>query len=192
MVDQRIDQRPCPVSCSGMNHKSGLLVDDNEIIILIEDFERNVLADRVGILGVGHIELNLVAGVDLVLGLFGGHTIDGDGTGLDQRLDAAARQIRLELSRHPGIKSAFGVFACHKRLLSSLAFKGDVGFPIGLSFVKRCRVLHYQGPPGKESKCRKSTKTISRKSRLIPRWKKSGVKWYGCWPCRSASCSSVL
>ena len=42
MGDQRVDQRAGFMAGGGMHHKPSGLVDDNDIVILIDDIERDI------------------------------------------------------------------------------------------------------------------------------------------------------
>ena len=46
MRDERVDQRPAAVSSARMHHKPGRLVDDDDVCIFVEDFERDILRLR--------------------------------------------------------------------------------------------------------------------------------------------------
>ena len=46
MMDQRVDQRAGPVAGAGMDDEPGRLVDDDELVVLVEDVERDRLALR--------------------------------------------------------------------------------------------------------------------------------------------------
>ena len=150
MVDQRVDQRSRPVARTRMDHETGLLVEHDQVVILIEDFERDILANRFGILGLGHDQLDPVARMDLVLGLPRGDIVDGDRTGLDQRLEAAAGDIGLEFGGQPGVEPAARVLAHHQGFAVLGVWWRSLGFPRRLGFVKRGRIVQSQGPPGKE------------------------------------------
>ncbi len=48
MGDQRVDQRARRIAGAGMHHESGRLVDDDELVVLIDDIERDGLGARLG------------------------------------------------------------------------------------------------------------------------------------------------
>ena len=66
---QGVDQRAAPVPLGRVHHHVGRLVDDGEVLVLVEDFERDVLGDRHGCVGSGRHDADLVAGAHLVAGL---------------------------------------------------------------------------------------------------------------------------
>ena len=49
MEDQRINHRAIGTAGRGMNHHADGLVDDDELIVLIEDIERDILALGLGV-----------------------------------------------------------------------------------------------------------------------------------------------
>ncbi|MNU02799.1 hypothetical protein D3C72_2466160 [compost metagenome] len=51
MEQQRIDQRAIRRAGSGVDHHTDGLVDDNELVVLIEDVERDIFGMGFGILG---------------------------------------------------------------------------------------------------------------------------------------------
>ena len=84
-----------------MDDDAGRLVDDDQVVVLVEDVERDVLALRRGGFRLGHVDGDLVAGRELALGLVDDLAADADGALLDQRLDAAARQVGREAGGQP-------------------------------------------------------------------------------------------
>ena len=48
MRDEGVDERPGLVACSGMNNQTFLLVNDDEIVVLVDDIQRDGLAFRFG------------------------------------------------------------------------------------------------------------------------------------------------
>ena len=48
MGEQRVDQRAALVTCRGMDHEPGRLVDDDEVAVLVDDAERDRLRCRLG------------------------------------------------------------------------------------------------------------------------------------------------
>ena len=69
MMDQRVDQRAGPVAGAGMHDQPGRLVDDDQLVILVEDVERDVLALRLGRLRLGQLDGDCLAGAQLAVGL---------------------------------------------------------------------------------------------------------------------------
>ena len=72
MIGQGVDQRPRIVAVAGMDDHAGGLVDDNQVVVFIQNVERNVFgndfqfAERIG-----HDDLNPVRGLHLVTRLDG-------------------------------------------------------------------------------------------------------------------------
>ena len=48
MGDQRVDQRTGLVAGGRMHHQAPRLVDDDDVVILIDDVERDILTRRLG------------------------------------------------------------------------------------------------------------------------------------------------
>ena len=68
------------------------LVDDGEVLILVEDFERDVLRRRLRPLGLGQLDRDAIADARLVAGPLG-DSIDGDAAGLDRPLNDRAAEV---------------------------------------------------------------------------------------------------
>ena len=64
MGDQRVDQRAGPMAGGRMDHQIARLVDDDDVVVLIDDLERNRLRRGLGRLGRRHGDDDLVAGID--------------------------------------------------------------------------------------------------------------------------------
>ena len=64
MGDQRIHQRSRGVSGGRMHHEPCRLVDDDDVLVLIDDVERDVFSRRLGLLGLGHVHHDQVARID--------------------------------------------------------------------------------------------------------------------------------
>ncbi len=89
VVQQRVDQRAVVAhvlrrSRSGMHHHSGRLVDDRQVLVLMQDVERDVLREGVQRLRTGGaFDLDGLATRQLELRL-GRVAVDADLAGLDQ------------------------------------------------------------------------------------------------------------
>jgi hypothetical protein len=78
---------------SGVDHHAGGLVDDGEVLVFVENFERDVLGDGVERGGLrGAFDLDGLAAAELLFGL-GGMTVDADLAGFDEELDAGAADV---------------------------------------------------------------------------------------------------
>src|SRR5690606_35269472 len=93
MMDERVDQRARPVAGAGMHDEARRLAKDDQVVVLVEHVERDVFGLRLGIARLRQGDLDAVAGMDLALRLAYGRAVDAHGPFLDQRLDAAAREI---------------------------------------------------------------------------------------------------
>ena len=91
MADQRIDERARLVACGRMHDEAGGLVDDDEVLVLEDDVERNILALGLGRGGLGNGDFDGLAGPHLGRRVGGRLAVDRHGAALDQRLDAGAR-----------------------------------------------------------------------------------------------------
>ena len=79
MGDQRVDQRSGRVARGRMHHEAGRLVDDDDVVVLVDDVERDILALRLGIGGFRHVDYDRIAGSDMISGV-----ADGGGSDLDR------------------------------------------------------------------------------------------------------------
>ncbi len=64
VIDQRIDQRAVPVARAGWTTRPGGLAINDQVLVLIEDIERDVLAHRLGVFRFGQVDDNAVAWLD--------------------------------------------------------------------------------------------------------------------------------
>ncbi len=91
MGDQRVDQRAGFVARGRMHHEASGLVDDDDVVVLIDDIERDILAHRLGGGRFRHIDCDRIAGSDMISGIANGGVLDGGAVdrnlaGEDQRL----------------------------------------------------------------------------------------------------------
>ncbi len=94
MGDQRIDQRAGLMACGGMDHQAFGLVDDDDVVILIDDIERDIFARWFGGDRFRHVDCDRIAGGDMISGVADGGAFDADLAGKDQRFQPRARQLR--------------------------------------------------------------------------------------------------
>jgi hypothetical protein len=116
MEQQRIDQRAGCVAIARMHDKPGRLVDDDDVPVLKQNVERNVLRLRIGGLRLGEGKDDPVPRLQLALGLGDRGPVDLSRPRLDQRLNAAARQVRAKLARQPLVEP----FACGRPVRSQV------------------------------------------------------------------------
>ena len=86
MGDQRVDQRAAFVAGGWMHHQPPGLVDDDDVVVLKDNVERDVLAQRLRRHRFGHVDCDRIAGGDMISGVADGGALGGDGTGQNQRL----------------------------------------------------------------------------------------------------------
>ncbi len=85
VVDQGVRKRAALVAVGGMAHQPALLGEHNEIVVLIANVERDGLGNHIGgIVRLGQIDRNTVAGSHGVLFRQAGLAIDTNGTALNQ------------------------------------------------------------------------------------------------------------
>gem|GEM_PF-5974781 len=101
MGDQGIDQRAGLVAGRGMHHQALGLVDDDDVVVLKHDIERDILARRLGRDGFRHVDCDRIARGGMISGVADGGALQGDGTGEDQRLQPRPRQFWLPHRQHP-------------------------------------------------------------------------------------------
>ena len=95
MVEQGVDQRPVAISGSGVDDQPGGLVDDQQMLVLEHDRQRNVLRLVMRRGGLGHRQLECFVAVDLVRRIADRLARAGlQRTAADQRLQPLARQSR--------------------------------------------------------------------------------------------------
>jgi len=93
MPGQCVNQGARKIAVSGMNHHTGFFVYYQQVLIFVNDVERNVLGNNAGVAGrVGHQHFNFISGFDPVIGL-DGLAVNLNHTGLCRVLDAIARNL---------------------------------------------------------------------------------------------------
>ncbi len=100
MMDESIDQRTSPIACGWVNHETGWLVDDDQMIVFIGDIKRNILAQWGWVFWRRHGDGDGLAKSHAMVGFF--HdlalTLLADGADmafLDQAFEAGTRQAAL-------------------------------------------------------------------------------------------------
>ena len=88
MGDQRIDQRAGLVPGRGVHHQSPGLVDDNDVVVLVDDIERDILALGLRGGGLGYVDCDRIARSDVISGVAdrGGPMLEADRSRQDQGL----------------------------------------------------------------------------------------------------------
>ena len=92
VIDQGVGKRAALMSMGRMAHQATLLGEHDEIVVLIANVERDGLGDHVGgIVRLGQVDRNTVAGTHGVLFRQAGLAVDGDGAALNQMRTGRAR-----------------------------------------------------------------------------------------------------
>jgi hypothetical protein len=92
VVEQRVDQRAVGVAGRRVDDQAGRLVDDDEVLVLEEDRQRDVLGDRAGRRGRRDRDLDDVAEAELGPRLRRRDAADRDVAVVDQPADLRAGQ----------------------------------------------------------------------------------------------------
>jgi hypothetical protein len=100
MGDQGVDQCSRGVAGRRMHDQAPGLVDDDDVVVLVHDIERDILALRLGGRGLRHVDYDRIATGDMISGVADDGVLDGHGTGEDQRLQPGPRQLRSALCEH--------------------------------------------------------------------------------------------
>src|SRR5262249_55947018 len=90
---QRVHECATPVAAGGMDYHVERLVNDGQMLILIEDLQRNLLRDRRFMRRFGKLEKNLVVVAHLVAGL-GDAAVDSDRAGVDALANERPAKVR--------------------------------------------------------------------------------------------------
>ena len=114
-MQQRVDERVLPVAGGGMHHEAGGLVEHEDVIVFVQDLQRHFLR-KIHIRHRGWvIERDDVIRMDLRAG-FRARPVEKDVTGLNQPLDARAREalrLRGEKMIKPQAAMLFGYLKLH-------------------------------------------------------------------------------
>ena len=133
MIQQGVDKSTAPIARCRMDHHACRLVDDDQVLVLIQDFQRDVLRLRLGIVGFGHLQHDDVIGLEAVIGFRTGLVIASDRTLVDQCLDAGARHMLWHLACQPRVKALANTGLINHELLCQ-------GFPF--EFIRYRRRHH--------------------------------------------------
>ena len=92
VVDQGVRKGAALVAMGGMAHQPALLGEHNEIVVLIANVERDGLGNHIGgIVRLGQVDRDAIAGAYGVLFRETSLTVDGNGASLDQMRAGRAR-----------------------------------------------------------------------------------------------------
>ena len=92
MGEQGVHQRAARMSRRRMHHKPGRLVDNDDVVVLIDDIERDLLAFRLGVGRLRHLDYDRIAVCDVISGVADLRGAYSDGAFKDQRFQPRARQ----------------------------------------------------------------------------------------------------
>ena len=96
-MQQRVQHGPLPITAAGVDHQPGRLVDDDEIVILVDDVQRNSLRRMAGFDGAMRwLDLDFFSAPHFLPG-DGISTINADTFFPYPGLQAAARPVRQQL-----------------------------------------------------------------------------------------------
>lgn len=91
-AEQRVDQRARVMARSRVNHHPGGLVDDREVVVLVDDLERNRLRGSVGDVGLRDLELHHVPR-RYPIGGIGRLAVDANEVALDETRGSRAAEV---------------------------------------------------------------------------------------------------
>ncbi len=98
--DQRIDQRAGFVAGGRMHDETFRFVDDDDVVVLVDDVERDVLRFRLGGNGGRHVDCDRIARGDMISGVANGPGADRNRTCEDQGFQSRPRQLRRSRRQH--------------------------------------------------------------------------------------------
>lgn len=111
MVQQGVDQGSRCISRARVDDQSGLFRQNHQIIILMEDIERNVFGPGHRIERFGDNEFHLICGLDLSFCFHNRDAVDRHRAADDQLLDPASRKLPLQGTGQPAVEPARCVVA---------------------------------------------------------------------------------
>lgn len=92
VVEKGIDEGAVGVACGGVDDEAGGFVDDEDVAVLIKNFDGDVLGDDFDSGGIGDSEGDLIARADDGAGL-GGFAVEAGVVGFDQVLEAGTGML---------------------------------------------------------------------------------------------------
>ena len=100
VIQQRVDQRAVRIARRRVHDHTLRLVDDQQIVILVADIQRNILRQNVKLLILRNLHHDLVAGAQLVI-LCHCDSADLHGAVFHDLLDGGARHLRNTVAQKP-------------------------------------------------------------------------------------------
>jgi len=115
-AEERVDQRAMRIPCPGMDAHAGGFVDDEQVIVFVEDIERNGFGFRAKRRALACLDKDPLITSQFVRRL-GGRAIHQNQTVLKKLLDSGAGEFR-EMRDNPLIEASAAVGLCDKQLFS--------------------------------------------------------------------------
>jgi hypothetical protein len=100
MGDQRVHQRAGLVPRGGMHHEASRLVDDDNVVVLVDDIERDILARGLGGHRLRNVDCDRIADSDMISGVADGSAFQAHGARKDQRFQPRPRQLGQARRQH--------------------------------------------------------------------------------------------
>jgi len=125
MMQQGVDQRSRPIARSRMHDQTGLFVDDDDMIVLKHDIERNILGLRTGVQWLRNNGLNCLARIYAVVRLRHCPSVHRHLLRLDEGFQSTSAQIG-ERSGQVGVKPLAGGRFIHDRQARVVAFRNCI------------------------------------------------------------------
>ena len=125
MGNQRVDQRSGLVPGGGMHHEILRLVDDDEVVVLEHDIERDILAFGLGGGGRRHVDCDRIPRIDMISGVANRDAADAHLTCEDQRFQARARQVGTAHGEH-AVQPPRSLIAVDRDLVTAVFVFGRV------------------------------------------------------------------
>ena len=85
---------PVQLPAAGMHDQAPGLVDHDDVVVLVNDAERDGLGGRLGRLRRRHVDGDGGAGIDAMAGIADRAAVDRDRAGLDQRFQPRCATVR--------------------------------------------------------------------------------------------------
>jgi desampylase len=139
MMEERVDQRAIEIPGRGMHDEARRFVDDKKMIVLKDNFERNVLRDIMGGNGVWHINFKRQGRINFRRRVADGSASATDVPGRNQRLNPFTRQRRNAIRQRAVEPPADMIFAqLHRKSGKACAHR----YCLGAMQVRMTSELH--------------------------------------------------
>lgn len=106
MVQEGVDQGSRWIPRTGVDHQSGLFRQNHEILVLMENVERNIFRPGHGIERLGDDEFHPISGLDLSFCFHDRDAVDSHRAADNQFLDPASRNLPLQDTGQPTVEPA--------------------------------------------------------------------------------------